>query len=330
MFDYSDAGSPDHAGPAEAEPEVSQPVLIHRADAFARGLNVDDVKRRLARGEWQVVRRGVYARSPEIASLTPDQLHRLRIEAALSRLDDRSVVSHLSAACLHGLDLLRPPGRVVQVTRPGARSGHRRPQLQTYCATLDPDEITTVDGFPVTSLARTIVDLARACGFEQAVVATDHALRTGRVERSALTAAADRAGRRRGIRTAHQVIAFADAGAESVGESRSRVLMIREGVPRPELQFRVRGPTGAVVARTDFRWRGFNTVGEFDGAQKYGRSLRPGQSAGDALFQEKVREDRIRELGFHVVRWTWGELEDPGALAGKIRRALAQSRARAV
>lgn len=105
--------------------------------------------------------------------------------------------------------------------------------------------------------------------------------------------------------------------------------MIREGVPRPELQFRVRGPTGAVVARTDFRWRGFNTVGEFDGAQKYGRSLRPGQSAGDALFREKVREDRIRELGFHVVRWTWGELEDPGALAGRIRRALAQSRTRA-
>lgn len=146
-----------------------------------------------------------YARSPEIASLTPDQLHRLRIEAALPRLDDRSVVSHLSAACLHGLDLLRPPGRVVQVTRPGARSGHRRPQLQTYCATLDPDEITTVDGFRVSSLARTIVDLARACGFEQAVVATDHALRTGRVERPALTAAADRAGRRKGIRTAHQV-----------------------------------------------------------------------------------------------------------------------------
>lgn len=59
MFDYSDAGSPDDPRPAEAEPELGQPVLIHRADALARGLNVDDVKRRLARGEWQVVRRGV-------------------------------------------------------------------------------------------------------------------------------------------------------------------------------------------------------------------------------------------------------------------------------
>ena len=316
-------------GPAEAEPELGQPVLTHRADGLARGLNVDDVQRRLAHGEWQVVRRGVYARSPEIASLTPDQLHRLRIEAALPRLDDRSVVSHLSAACLHGLDLLRPPGRVVQVTRPGARSGHRRPQLQTYCATLDPDEITTVDGFRVSSLARTIVDLARACGFEQAVVATDHALRTGRVERPALTAAADRAGRRKGIRTAHQVHRL-----------RRRRRRKRGRVPQPRSDDpRGRAPAGTAVpgARAHRRRRRphglslarVNTVSEFDGAQKYGRSLRPGQSAGDALFREKVREDRIRELGFHVVRWTWGELEDPGALAGRIRRALAQSRTRA-
>ena len=45
------------------------------------------------------------------------------------------------------------------------------------------------------------------------------------------------------------------------------------------------------------------------------------------MFQEKLREDHIRELGFNVVRWTWGELDDPPALAEKIRRALARGRA---
>jgi hypothetical protein len=327
VFDHSDANEADDSWPGEPEPALDPRVLIHRAEAFDRGLSIDDIKRRLVRGDWQLVRRGVYARSSALAGLTPDRLHRLRIEAALPQLGDRYVVSHLSAACLHRLVLLRPPGRTVQVTNPGARSGRRRPLLQTYCAVVDPDEITTVDGYPVTTVARTLVDLARACGFEQAVVAADHALRTGRVEPPALKTVADRAHRLRGIRTAHQMIAFADAGAESVGESRSRVLMAREGLPTPELQFPVVGRTGAVVARTDFRWRGFNTVGEFDGAEKYGRALRPGQRAGDVVFQEKLREDRIRELGFTVVRWTWGELDDPPALADKIRRALARGRA---
>lgn len=178
----------------------------------------------------------------------------------------------------------------------------------------------------MTTVARTIVDLARTCGFEQGVVSADHALRSSRVAREALERSADLARRRSGIRTAHQVIAFADAGAESVGESRSRVMMTREGLPRPELQFPIFGPTGAVIARTDFRWPGFKTVGEFDGAEKYGRKRRPGQQAGDTVFQEKLREDRIRELGFTVVRWTWAELDDPPALADKIRRALARGR----
>jgi hypothetical protein len=156
------------------------------------------------------------------------------------------------------------------------------------------------------------------------VVAADHALRSGRVAREALERSADLARRRSGIRTAHQVIAFADPGAESAGESRSRVMMTREGLPRPELQFPIEGRAGAVIARTDFCWPGFKTVGEFDGAEKYGRKRRPGQQAGDAVFQEKLREDRIRDLGFTVVRWTWAELDDPPALADKIRRALAR------
>lgn len=321
---------PGHAGPDEnLDITPARGVLIVRPEAFARGLNGDDIKRRLARGEWRAIRRGVYARAAAVVDLSPTALHRLRIEAGLPELGERYVVSHRSAACLHGLALLRPPGRAVQVTDPGIRSGRRRPQLQLFCAALDPEEITTVDGFRVTTVARTVIDLARTCGFEQAVVAADHALRTGRVDRAGLQQAVERARGRRGSRTAKQVVVFADPGAESVGESRSRVLMAREGLPRPELQAPISTGTGAVVARSDFCWRAAQVVGEFDGAEKYGRRLRPGQSPGDAVFQEKLREDRIRALGFTVVRWTWAELDDPAALAGKIGRALARGRTRA-
>ncbi|WP_420120447.1 hypothetical protein [Nakamurella sp.] len=318
---------PGQTGPrAHLGVEPGRDLLIARPDAFARGLNGDDIKRRLARGEWRSIRRGVYARTAMVAGLSPEELHRLRIEAALPELGARYVVSHRSAACVHGLALLRPPGRAVQVTDPGVRSGRRRAQLQAFCAALDQDEITVVDGCPVTTIARTVVDLARSCGFEQAVVAADHALRAGLVDRAALQEAAGRAHGRRGSRTAQQVVAFADPRAESVGESRSRVLLAREGLPPPELQAPIRAGAGVVVARTDFCWRAARVVGEFDGAEKFGRRLRPGQGAGDAVFREKLREDRIRALGFSVVRWTWAELDDPAALAGKIARALDRGR----
>lgn len=176
----------------------------------------------------------------------------------------------------------------------------------------------------MTNVARTVIDIARTCGFDEGVVAADHAMRQGWVRREDLQASAARAARRSGIRTAHQVVAFADPGAATVGESRSRIAMDRQGLPAPELQFPVTSHEGIVFAYTDFRWRGYRTLGEFDGAGKYGRGLLAGRHPGDAVYQEKLREDRIREQGFNVVRWTWDELNDPRALADKIRRALAR------
>ncbi|TKV60475.1 hypothetical protein FDO65_01845 [Nakamurella flava] len=107
-------------------------LLITRPAAFARGLNGDDIRRRVARGEWRVVRRGLYVRSASVAGFSPEEIHRLRVSATVDQLGGQHVVSHLSAACLHGLDLLRPPGEVVQVTNPATHSGHRRRTLRTF------------------------------------------------------------------------------------------------------------------------------------------------------------------------------------------------------
>lgn len=314
----------DDSAPETDMPGLAPDLLIRRAALVDRGVDADDIRRRLSRGEWQLIHRGVYARTVDFQALTRQEQHRLRIDATVPKLGDRYVISHQSAACLHGIELLRAPGEAVQVTDPSARCGHRRRLLHTFSAGLDADEITTVRGHRVTTVARTLIDVARTGGFDSGVVAADHALRMGWVDREQLLAAADRAARRGGMSTARQVVAFADPGAESVGESRSRILMDRQGVPAPELQFRIVDRLGGTIARTDFRWRAFNTVGEFDGAEKYGRRLRAGQRAGDAVFQEKVREDRIREYGFTVVRWTWSELDEPRILADKIRRALAR------
>jgi hypothetical protein len=85
----------------------------------------------------------------------------------------------------------------------------------------------------------------------------------------------------------------------------------------PELQFPVR--LARSTAYADFGWPRQRTVGEFDGKVKYGRLLRPGQDAGDAVFGEKVREDAVRAQDWEVVRWTWADLDDFTSTAARIR-----------
>ncbi len=61
-------------------------------------------------------------------------------------------------------------------------------------------------------------------------------------------------------------------------------------------------------------WPELGVIGECDGLLKY--------SGSDALIQEKIREDRIRALGFIVVRWTWNDIiRHPGDVAAQIWRA---------
>jgi len=83
---------------------------------------------------------------------------------------------------------------------------------------------------------------------------------------------------------------------------------------------------GVLLGRGDFGWEEQQVVGEFDGRVKYGRCLRPGQDPGDAVFEEKQREDAFRAEGWGVVRWTWGDLEVPAVVGARVRRALSRRR----
>ena len=113
---------------------------------------------------------------------------------------------------------------------------------------------------------------------------------------------------RNGAGTYHRQ-GLVDVRSESVGESFSRVRFWRWGVPAPILQLEVRDPNGGLVGRCDLG-SPFGTIGEFDGRVKYGLLLKPGQTAEDVLLAEKRREERLRELGWQVVRWGWANLKN--------------------
>lgn len=176
-------------------------------------------------------------------------------------------------------------------------------------------------GFDVTDATRTVLDLARSQSFEAAVVTVDAALHEGLLSREHLGQRLFDIAGTRGSRHAARVVRFADGRSESVGESRSRVVLAEIGLATPSLQFEVRKTAGAFVARTDFAWEQQRVVGEFDGRVKYGRLLRPGQHPGEAVFEEKRREDAIRDEGWEVVRWTWPDLTDRPRLAERVQRA---------
>jgi hypothetical protein len=152
------------------------------------------------------------------------------------------------------------------------------------------------------------VDVARDSDFRRGVVTADAALRAG-ATRDRLRGALLRCSQWRGARTASRVVAFADGRAESVGESLTRVRMAEDGLPEPELQQTLRDGRG-VVGRVDFLFRRYFTVVEFDGMVKY--KVPEGVTGADAaaiLVAEKLREDRIRALGYEVVRLTWPDIQ---------------------
>jgi hypothetical protein len=235
------------------------------------------------------------------------------------------IVSHASAAVLHGLPLWNVRlSRVHMIRRPPANgSGTKR--LHLHIARLPDDEVTAINGIVVTDVTRTVIDVARSLPFESAVVVADAALASRKTTPQRLTECLRGMGSTPGTRRASRVVSFADRRSESVGESRSRVMLHRLGLPAPDLQVRLFGADGSPIGRCDFGWAAHRTVGEFDGRIKYGRLLRPGQSAGDAVYEEKLREDEIRDIGWKVARWTWADLDRPRVVGDRLLRAFARA-----
>ena len=102
------------------------------------------------------------------------------------------------------------------------------------------------------------------------------------------------------------------AGSVSVGDDvRLAVALWSEGYPYDGIS------RGVVQSGRTDRWG-------VDGKVKYGRLRRPGEESEDAVFREKLREDRVRDLGWEVVRWTWSDLQQPEVIADRLRRAFAR------
>ena len=267
-----------------------------------------------AGGRLVRVRHGVYADRASHEAAEPHELVVLKVAAARLTTGVDLVAAGRTAALALQLPILGQPTRVDLVERKELRPLHHGSST-----TLPGDHVVDLLGVPVTSVPRTAVDVARRHGFAAGLVTVDAVLQR-EVAREELLAVVEACRGWRGSRTARRVVELADPLAETPLESLARARFIEHGLPPCELQV-VLGDAWDPIGRVDHSWREHRTVAEGDGALKY--------SDPAALFAEKRREDRLREAGFEVVRYTWDEvLRTPEVVVNRILRAFARAAAR--
>lgn len=207
-------------------------------------------------------------------------------------------------------------------------STHRR---RTYAhgvhvrpATLPSDQVALDAGVPVTSLARTAVDLMREGSVPDALIAADGALHLG-LRRTELERVAHFCARWSNGHQALMAVGFADGRAESAAESLARwVCAQEEKLPEPELQVDLYDAAGH-IGRVDLLFRRFRVVLEVDGYIKYTDPWCG--DAQEALREQHAREARLRLAGWIVVRTTWHELvHDPAGFIGRLWAAFDAAR----
>ena len=288
--------------------------VVGRAQVRAAGVGDAEVRRLVRSGRWTVLRRGVYIDSDRLAEVGPVAAH---AAAARLALGGRGVASHRTAAALHGLALLGPPGPAHLTVVPGVLSPRTAPDLRLAAAGLPSHHVADVAGLPVTTPARTVVDLGRSLPFRAAVVVADSALRRGITERAELDLVLRDCWTWPGIRRAARVVGFAADGSDSALESLCRVVFRDGGLPAPRQQTVLVDPRDGWFARVDFCWEGFGTVVEADGRLKY--------DDPDALWREKLRQERIEDLGYTVLRVTWAQIvHRPAETVARVLRAFAR------
>jgi hypothetical protein len=233
------------------------------------------------------------------------------------------VLSHTSALAEYGAPLWRVGLDRVHTTRTDGLSGRRGADVLQHEGWLRPDEFVVLDGIPVTSPARAVIEAATCGSAEVGLCLANHMLHQGHTTLGELERQYVGMEQWPDSRVVELVLRLADGRIESVGESRTLWVCFHEGLPMPVPQYVVRDRPGREVARVDFAWPDLGAFLEFDGRIKYEALLRPGERASDVVLRERDRERLICEMtGWVCVRVTWAELADRARLAARIRSVL--------
>lgn len=251
---------------------------VSRAQLLELGMSVEAIAHRLAAGRLVIVEQGVFAIAPVLAD---DDWGRWM---AATLTAPGSVLSHVSAAAAWGIVSL--PRRLESVTRPGSGGPRRHGGVLAFRSSTLRDDVTTLREIPITSVSRTLLDLARKVGDRTLARAVREAIR---LELTTLPALGDRLGDYRGRRgsgrLARTVARYAGLPLErarSGAEVRALEILRGAGRPMPRLNVRIAGE------EADLSWPSQRRIIEIDGGP----------------FHLDVGEDARKQSAWEAAGWT--------------------------
>lgn len=288
-----------------------QDGVVTRPQLLEAGCTDTMIRARVRAGHLRRLHQGTYLLGFLAGPLLPP---RYRERAAVLASGAPAVVSHHSAAAMLDLIPPRPSGEPVDLLvvggtrrRAGVRS-HRVPALPSR-------DLTSLDGIPLTTPLRTLLDLSRVAANRELENAVARAERRGITTRGELLDRAVRAGARPG---ACRLRALLEAGSRpaftrSVAEEQFLRLVREAGLPEPETNVRVEGH------EVDFVWPARGVAVEIDGFAFH---------ASRASFERDRKRDLILSAaGLNVARVTWRQLQrEPLAVIARLAATLARAR----
>jgi very-short-patch-repair endonuclease len=284
--------------------------VIARSQLVALGLGRGAIARRIERERLHVLHRGVYA-------VGHRALTRRSAWMAAVLIADGAALSHRSAAALWGV--LGAERRNVEITV--TRHVRPRPRIDVHEGPLPRDEVTTRNAIPVTTPARTLLDLA-------AVVSPHHLERAAteaEIQRlTSPTSLADLVARyptRTGTKAIRALLNARDIGRNVTKhqlELRFLAFLGAHRLPRPRINATV--DVHPKPREVDCLWPDHRLIAELDGFATHGTRT--------AFEADRDRDRALLVAGYRVTRITWRQIaEDERALAGALRSLLDPARA---
>jgi len=251
------------------------------------GIGADAIQYRVSIGRLHRVHRGVYAVGHR--KLTREG-HRM---AAVLAYGPHAVLSHWSAAAHWGIGAARVK---YDVTTP--HSKRSRKTIRAHAARLHPEDRTVHDGIPITSVERTILDLAATLTKDQITYLIEEADRKQRLDINALDRVIARRRRAAGVARLNAVLATyrGTADTRSKLERQFRRLIAKAGLPEPQFNVVVAGIT------VDVFWPHWKLVVELD-SEGYHKNPR-------AFETDRIRDAMVQKHDLRVLRVTGDRMDN--------------------
>jgi very-short-patch-repair endonuclease len=279
--------------------------LVTREQLRGVGIGEHGIAERIRTGRLHRLHRGVYSVGHD--ALKPEAYWL----AAVLACGPGAVLSHTSAAA--HWNIRQSAAATVDVTVPTRSGRKRRKGIRIHrSGRLSPHEVTVHEGIPVTTVARTLLDLADVLPDQALKRTIDEAEYQRVLDMTSLVAVVNGNPGRRGAR----VLALAQEGAEwtrSELEQRFLELLERHGLPRPRVNTRIEG------YEADFVWPNEKVIVETDGRAAHGTRK--------AFEADRRRDRRLLRAGYRTIRLTDQALRyEDEAIAADLEALLRRSR----